>query len=183
MGGSEPARFLITQNSAQAWAPIRPEGELPVHVTMQPTSVRKRRDWIVDVIVSPPKAPFLAASVGMSGADAKYWRLTTSENLIAFGGAASLFEGQNLVLVDREKFLLARDWFVDGDKPVSDLLNYWQTRQKFKTSLINGKQARARIDRIKTDEATLRSYPGEESLVIAKLASYAANIWEAEVSQ
>lgn len=177
MGGSEPARFLISEHEGMAWAPIRTETVLPDRVTLQQTSERKRRDWCIDVILDPPEPPFLAASVGMSGADASHWRMTTSRDLIAFGGAAALFEGQTLMLVDRRKFVEARDWFVETQVAVSELLRFWDTTHQFQRQVLTGRQARARLDRLKADTAILQAFPGEKSAVLAKLAAYAADGW------
>lgn len=180
MGGSEPARFLISAERVGVWSPIaRPDG-LDEHISIMPTSARKRRDWMVDVIMSPPSPPFLVASVGMSSADAAYWRMTTSKDLIAFGGSAALADGMNSLLVDRHKFIAAVDWFRDDGVAVSDLLRFHETTRLFKQSIINGAQARARLERLKSSQDILRAYPGELVPFLMKLASYAARDWSLE---
>lgn len=180
LGGSEPARFLISDDRAKVWAPVLPEADLPPHIRFQPTAARKRRDWIVDVIMDPPEPPFLAASVGMSGADAAFWQISISADLIAFGGAAALFEGQPLVIVDRQSFLEATSWFRETQIPVSDLLRLSETRDRFKTGILTGAQARARISRLKVPTAELDRYPGSRDPVLMKLAAYAATEWVRE---
>lgn len=180
MGGSEPGRFLISDEGAQVWAPILPDVELPPNIRFYQTSDRKRRDWIVDVILSPPKPPFLAASVGMSGADAAYWQISTSSEMIAFGGAAALFEGQSSLVVDRQAFLDAKAWFEEKKVAVSDLLSLLDTRHRFKVGIFTGAQARARIDRLKTPVSDLDRYPGSKNPTVMKLASYAAHDWVRE---
>lgn len=179
MGGSEPARFLVTRDGASVFAPIKPFADLPDSISLNPTSVRRRRDWVVDVILAPPDPPFLAASVGMSSADADHWRMTTDANLIALGGAGSMFEGQNLVQIDRHRFLEARDWFAEEKGAISDLLRSWEIKKKFQTSLITGREARSRFDRLKTEQAVLQSYPGAPNPVVAKLVAFSVQHWEA----
>jgi len=180
IGGSEPGRFLISDAGAQVWAPVLPDLDLPPHISFQPTAARKRRDWLVDVITDPPEPPFLVASVGMSGADALFWRISTSADLIAFGGAAGLFEGQPTVIVDRRAFLDAKTWFEETQTPVSDLLRLQETRDRFRTGILTGRQARARIDRLKTPMADLDRYPGSPDPALMKLAAYAASEWARE---
>jgi hypothetical protein len=180
MGGSEPGRFLISDVGAQVWAPVLPEVDLPSHIRFQPTSARKRRDWLVDVITDPPEPPFLAASVGMSGADAAFWRISTSTDLIAIGGAAGLLEGQPCVIVDRRAFLDAKAWFEETQTPVFDLLRLQETRDRFRTGILSGAQARSRIDRLKTSMADLNRYPGSSDPALMKLAAYAASEWVRE---
>lgn len=175
-GGSEPARFLICAAQARAWAPVRSEAPLPAHVSVQPTSARKRRDWIVDVILDPPAPPFLAASIGLSGADAAYWRLTTSRDLIAFGGAAALFDGEHLVLVERPRFQEAMDWFSATGAPVSELLRFHEIRRLFQIGLCTGLQARKALDKLKTAQGALRSFPGGANPALTRLAAYAAEV-------
>lgn len=178
MGGSEPARFLISDDRVQVWAPIHPNIDLPDDIQIRPTSARKRRDWLVDVILNPPCSPFLVASVGMSGADAAFWRMTTSRDLIAFGGAAALLDGVQALYVDRSRFLEARDWFDTERVAVSDLLRLRETLRLFKTELISGEQARARLKRIKTPRSVLEAYPGDPNPTLMKLAAYAASTWQ-----
>ena len=180
IGGSEPGRFLISDDTAQVWAPVLPETDLPSHISFQPTAARKRRDWVVDVIMDPPKPPFLAASVGMSAADAAFWQISISAELIAFGGAASLFEGQSIVIVDRQAFLEAATWFRETGAPVSDLLRLSETRERFKTGILTGAQARAPVARLKTPVAEMDRYPGSRDPVLMKLAAYAATEWARE---
>lgn len=178
MGGSEPARFLISDAMVQVWAPVRPNEALPPSIQFQTTASRRRRDWIVDVLMNPPQPPFLAASVGMSGADAQFWKITTSAGLIAFGGAAALFDGNQSMTVDRDLFVRAKEWFAQTDVPVSDLLRLSGIRQQFKSGLLTGEQARARIARIKTPVDLLVQYPGDPDPTVMKLAAYAATDWE-----
>lgn len=180
LGGSEPARFLISDAGAQVWAPVMPAHDLPPHVRFQTTASRKRRDWIVDILMHPPEPPFLAASVGLSGADAAFWRISTSAGLVAFGGAAGLFDGQSSVIVDRRAFLDAKTWFEATRFPVSDLLCLSETRLRFKAGILTGAQARARIARLKTPPSDLDRYPGGHDPVLMKLAAYAANEWVRE---
>lgn len=178
MGGSEPARFLICAERARVWAPIRTEHALPEHVEIAQTADRKRRDWIVDVIMNPPRAPFLAASVGMSGADAAFWRMTTSAELIAFGGAGALFDGKQIILIERERFIQARIWFREASVPVSDVLRYRDVQEQFQKGLIGGDAARAALARIKSERDVLDGYPGVRDASIVKLAAYAATEWD-----
>ncbi len=180
IGGSEPGRFLISTDEARVWAPVLPEADLPPHIRFQPTAARKRRDWIVDVITDPPEPPFLAASVGMSGADAAFWQMSVSTDLIAFGGAAALFEGQPLVIVDRQSFLESVAWFTETQVSVSDLLRLSETRDRFRTGILTGAQARARVARLKAPIAELDRYPGSRDPVLMKLAAYAASEWVRE---
>lgn len=175
-GGSEPARFLICASQARAWAPVRGEALLPEHVSVRPTSARKRRDWILDVILDPPDPPFLAASIGLSGADAGYWRLTTSRDLVAFGGAASLFEGDPFVLVERRRFQEAMDWFSATGAPVSELLRFQEIRRLFQLGACAGFQARAAFDKLRTSQTVLKSFPGGANPCLTKLAAYAADV-------
>lgn len=182
MGGSEPARFLISEGAVRVWAPIAPAVELPADTIIAPTSSRKRRDWLVDTIIDPPEPPFLAASVGMSSADAAFWRMTTSRDLIALGGAAALLEGVQSILVERTRFIEARDWFASEKVAISDLLRLGETRRLFQKELLTGAEARARLDRLKTDRAILDTYPGEDNPLLMKLASYAVTYWEAETA-
>lgn len=182
MGGSEPARFLISDSAVRVWAPIAPASALADDTVIAPTSSRKRRDWLVDTIIDPPEPPFLAAAVGMSSADAAFWRMTTSRDLIAFGGAAALLEGVQSVLVERKRFIEAKDWFASEKVAVSDLLRLGETQRLFKKDLLTGAEARARLDRLKTDRAILETYPGEDAPFLMKLASYAATIWEVETA-
>jgi len=177
LGGSEPGRFLVSDAGAQVWAPVLPDADLPSHISFQPTGARKRRDWIVDIITDPPKPPFLSASVGLSGADAAFWQISISADLIAFGGAAALFEGQPLVTVDRQAFLEAIAWFKETEAPVSDLLRLSEARESFKTNILTGAQARARISRLRTPMPDLDRYPGSRDPALMKLAAYAASEW------
>ncbi|MFT3689047.1 hypothetical protein [Paenirhodobacter sp.] len=174
MGGSEPARFLICEDWARAWAPVRPEADLPPQVSLQPTHSRKRWDWIVDVIVNPPRPPFLAASAGLSGGDAAHWKLTTSQDLIVFGGAAALFEGEHVVLVERRRFLEAADWFALTGANAADLLRSHEIARQFRMGLIGGAEARLALGRLKTDPALLRGFPGSASGFLARLAAFTA---------
>ncbi|NJM83452.1 MAG: hypothetical protein HC844_14080 [Tabrizicola sp.] len=135
---------------------------------------------MVDVIMSPPAAPFLAASVGMSGADAAYWRMTTSRELIAFGGAASLHDGNNLLLVERQRFVEAVNWFRCGKIGVSDLLRFRDLQNSFQRGVLTGVQARARLEKLNVD--LLRGYPGQSNPVIMKLAAWAAGMDQEEVA-
>lgn len=170
-GGAEPARFLISESRAKAWAPVRPDVALPAQVSVQPSHARKRWDWIIDVIVNPPKPPFLAASVGLSGADADHWKLTTSADLIVFGGAAALFDGEHLVLVERRRFLETIDWFSSTGANVGDILRGQEVRRQFQMGLISGAQARLALGRIGGD---MRGFPGSASGFLARLAAFAA---------
>lgn len=175
MGGAEPARFLVSGDRAEVWAPIRAANELPAGVSIQPTSALRRRDWIVRVILVPPPVPFLAASVGMSGADAAHWRMTVSPDLIAIGGASALLDGRNMVLVERARFLEARDWFIDTGTAVSDLLRHREAVALFRRGLISAEQARARRARLKTSQERLASYPGVDDPLLMTLAAHAAS--------
>jgi hypothetical protein len=174
MGGSEPARFLIGRDFVQTWAPVRPEVPLPGNVTFFLTSERKRRDWLTDVILSPPETPFLAASVGMSGADADNWRMTMTTDLIAIGGAASMFDGQALMLIERPRFLAARDWFRAGQGRVgiAELLRFRDIQEGFRKGLLTGAQARSRQQKLPVSH--LRDYPGQDHPMVMRLAAHAA---------
>lgn len=174
LGGSEPARFLICESFAKAWAPVRPEAELPDHVSIQPTSARKRWDWIIDVILDPPDTPFLAASIGLSSADADYWRITTSAELIVFGGAAALFEGEHIVPVERQRFLEAIEWFSSTGVTAGDVLRSREIKRRFQIGLISGAQARLALGQLKADAALLHGFPGCANRFLARLAAYAA---------
>lgn len=180
MGGSEPARFLVSADVAKIWAPISVPEHARNKVNVAPTSARKRRDWMVDVIMNPPKPPFLAVSLGMSGADADFWRMTVSEEMIVFSGSATLHDGDNAAAVDRRKFIEGKQWFAKTDVPVADLLRRREILRKFKTGLISGTAAKAALARIKTDAAVMDSYPGPADPFQMKLASYAANEWKPE---
>lgn len=176
-GGSEPARFLICESDAKAWAPVRPEAALPAHVRVQPTHAMKRWDWIIDTILNPPEPPFLAASVGLSGADADHWKLTTSTELIVFGGAAALFEGKHIVLVERRRFLETIDWFASTGANASDVLRCHEIRRRFQMGLMSGAQARSALGRLRTDA---RGFPGSANGFLARLAAFAAQTRQAE---
>lgn len=171
LGGAEPARFLICETFAHGWAPVRPQVALPAQVSIRPTHARKRWEWILDIILDPPPPPFLAASVGLSGADADHWQLTTSSELIAFGGAAALFEGEHLVLVERRRFLEAVDWFARTGAGAGEVLRARDIRRRFGMGLISGAQARAALARLRTDA---RDFPGSANDFLVRLAALAA---------
>ncbi|MCE6957624.1 hypothetical protein LAZ40_00880 [Cereibacter sphaeroides] len=177
MGGSEPARFLLSEAGAYVWAPIAsPHAARAAGVVITPTSSRKRLDWMVDILMDPPPVPFLACSLGMSGADAAHWRMTVSSGLVAFGGAAGLLGG-NLVLVDRSRFLEAVDWFGKTGIAVSDLLRAHDIRQRHRLGLLTGLQARAALDRLKASREQLADFPGVDDPEVVRLASHAARLW------
>lgn len=177
MGGSEPARFLVSEQEAGVWAPVRLPDHAQAQLRTATTSERKKRDWIIDVLMSPPKPPFLAVSIGMAASDVEHWRYTVSEEMIVFSGAASTYEGQNVLAVDRAKFLAAKEWFSETGTPVSDLLRANDIRERFQRGMITGAAARQALARIKTPQAAMKTYPGVQDAVVMKLASYAANEW------
>lgn len=180
MGGTEPARFLVSDSRVAVWAPIRLPESAAGRIEIYPTSARKRNDWLVDVITSPPDGLFLAASVGQSGSDAANWTLSPDKDLIAFGGAAGLFDGQAKVLIERERFLASIAWFKEQGNVVSDLLRHKDIQRRFKTGQQSGAEARASMQRLKTPIETLNSYPGSRNPAVIRLASYAAHYWQPE---
>lgn len=175
MGGPEPARFLISQHGADAWTPVRPPDGLPDGVRMHLTSDRPRRAWVVDILHDPPPAPFLAASLGQSSADAENWQMTVSEDRIVFGGSSSVFGGPAVLAVDRAKFFAAVEWFERTNIAVSDLLRIADIRHQHRIGLLTGAAARARLAKIKADPDAVAKYPGEGDSHIMRLAAYAAN--------
>jgi hypothetical protein len=177
MGGAEPARFLVSATSARVWAPVRLPLDREGRVSVAPTSSRKRRDWLVDVIMDPPETPFLAASLGMSAADADHWRLTVSPGAIVFSGAAALLDGDNMIVVERERFVAAKDWFASTKVPVSDLLRRRDLTERFRRGAITGDAARNAMARIKTPREMAETYPGPEDSFQMRLAAHAANEW------
>ncbi len=180
MGGSEPARLLVSEGEAKLWAPISVPEHARGRIEVSPTSARKRRDWMVDVIMNPPKPPFLAVSIGMAASDVDFWRMTVSEEMIVFSGAAALHDGDNVAAVDRRKFIAAKEWFAETQTPVSDLLRRRDILHKFKTGMISGAAAKMALARIKTSLTVMDGYPGPSDAFQMKLAAYAANEWTPE---
>lgn len=180
MGGSEPARMLVSEGEAKLWAPIAVPEHARSRIEVAPTSARKRRDWLVDVIMNPPKPPFLAVSIGMAASDVDFWRMTVSEDMIVFSGAAALHDGDNVAAVDRRKFIAAKEWFAQTQTPVSDLLRRRDILHKFKTGTWSGAASKAAMARIKTPAAVMDTYAGPADAFQMKLAYYAANEWVPE---
>lgn len=174
MGGADPARFLVDDQEVRIWAPVAPEIPMPRDISFQRTNERKKSDWILDVILDPPEGSFLAATVGMSGADAKNWRMSTGRGLIAIGGNAGFLEGREQILVDRSRFLEAADWFRSTKAPVSDLLRSEDVRKRFRQGLLTAATARSHLAAIKTPAEQLASYPGDRDTLLIRLAFYAA---------
>ncbi|MCV9964291.1 hypothetical protein OIU34_20605 [Pararhizobium sp. BT-229] len=178
MGGSEPARFLVSRDVARVWAPVRLPPHTDGRIEVAPTSARKRRDWLVDIIMSPPEPPFLAVSLGMAASDTEHWRPTVSMGMIVFAGAAALQDGVSMVTVERARFLAAKEWFAMTQVPVADLLRRRDIASRFRRGLLSGAAAQAAAKRIKTSPDVLDRYPGIDDPFQMKLASYAANEWE-----
>ena len=175
LGGPEPARFLISEAGVDAWSPVRPPDPLPDGVRMHLTSDRPRRAWVVDILLDPPPAPFLAASLGQSGADAANWQMTINRDRIVFGGSSSVLGGPSVLAIDRARFLKAMQWFRDSGVDVRDLLRAADIRHHHRIGLLTGAAARARLAKIKADPDAVAKYPGEGDSHIMRLAAYAAN--------
>lgn len=177
LGGSEPARFLVSADGVSIWAPVSFPTATVGKVTVAPTADRKRSDWMIDVIMSPPKPPYLAVSLGMAASDIDFWRLSLTENFVVFSGSSALQGGTNIGAVDRNLFFKARDWFVETNASVSELLRLQETDAKFKRGTITGADVHRIFSRFKTPFAVLKNYPGRKEPFIMKLASYAASGW------
>jgi hypothetical protein len=176
LGGHDPARFLISEDVSSILATVR--FEKPVQgISLALQATRKPRDWMVDIIMSPPKPPFLACSLGLAASDLDFWRLTLSSDLIIFSGSTKTF-GVNVLMVDRPRFLAAVDWFKKTSVSVSELLRLTEIQYRFKSGLITGEKARADLSKLKTPKDVLQSYPGEDDPFIRKLAYFAATEWE-----
>lgn len=178
MGGTEPARFLISQDRVEAYCPIKaPEG-LPACISIMPTSARQRRDWMMDIIMAPPIEPYLAASVGQSGSDVANWRISHDSNSVTFGGSARLLD-DDVVTIHRPAFLDAMAWFSETSAKVADVLRYREIVQRFRAREISAQVARGMIDKIKCDRAVLETAPGLASAPL-RLAAYGVSDWEAK---
>lgn len=176
MGGTEPARFLVTADRAEAFCPIMPPDDLPDHVSIRPTSERRSRDWMIDILHSPPEGPFLAASVGQSGVDAEKWRISFDRDSVTFGGSTALLD-DGVVTIYRPQFLDAMSWFAETGVKVSDILTFRDINRRFLARSLSAKDARAMIARIKAEKEILESAPALNGAVL-RLASYGANGWE-----
>jgi hypothetical protein len=175
LGGPEPARFLISKAGVDAWSPVRPPDPLPEGVRMHLTSDRPRRAWVVDILLDPPPAPFLAASLGQSGADAANWQMTINRDRIVFGGSSAVLGGPSVLAIDRARFLEAMRWFQESGVDVRDLLRAADIRHQHRIGLLTGAAARARLGKIKADPAVAAKYPGEANSDVMRLASFAAS--------
>ncbi len=175
-GGPDPARFLITEDGAKIWATIR--FDPPIQgISLALQSERKTREWMTDILMSPPKPPFLASTLGQAGSDIDFWRLTLSNDLIVFSGSTKSF-GANIVMIDRPLYLETVKWFEQTGVSVSDLLRVNETQHKFKSGLIGGEHARTIMAKIKTPQDVLQSYPGVRDPMAMKLAYFAATEWK-----
>lgn len=177
MGGTEPARFLISDDLVEAYCPIRAPDGLPDHVTIQPTSARQRRDWMLDIIMSPPKGPYMAASIGQSGADTNYWRISHDPDSVTFGGSTRLLDDE-IVTIFRPEFIDAMAWFRDTGVRVADVLSYRTIVHRFRAREITAQAARASLDKIKVERSVLEQAPRLASAPL-RLAAYGADVWEA----
>ena len=174
LGGSEPARFLISQTEALVWAPVALPPGADGHVNLAPTSDLKRGDWLLKVILDPPEAPFLAASLGMSGADADNWRMTVDRDLIVIGGSVAIWGGNAVLQVDRARFLEAIDWFANTRTPLADVFRHIGAIDRFKHGLADATRTRTALDRIVTPLSILKTYPGATEPQLLRLAARAA---------
>jgi hypothetical protein len=177
LGGSEPARFLVSADCVKIWAPVSFPMDIASKVAVAPTAARKKSDWMIDVIMSPPKPPYLAVSLGMAAADLDFWRLSLTDNFVVFSGASALLRDTNIGAIDRNLFFAARDWFLETNASVSELLRLQETDAKFKRGTIKGVDVHRIFSRFKTPLAVLKNYPGQKEPFIMKLASYAASGW------
>lgn len=173
MGSSEPARFLACEDFARVWSPIRePETAKTTGVEFYKTSDRKRRDWIIDLITSPPPAPFLAATLGLSFGDTSNWRLTCHQDTICIGGNEKFLENgfpRPVLIVDRPRFLDAAAWFSETGANPKDLVVYSYIVNDFGLGNITADAAKNRIDKLKTDVDLLRNFPGPRDPDIIRL--------------
>lgn len=174
IGGSEPGRFLVSEERAALWAPIAaPAGGHEIEVYT--TASMRRRDWLIDIILNPPRPPFLAASIGMSGADATAWRISVSQEAIVFGGAASMLDGVNTRLIERPRFMDAMAWLRETGIPAQDVLWEEELRRRFRMGLIDGPTAKRRIAAIKSDPELRKTAPPGIGAFELRLAQDAVN--------
>lgn len=179
IGGSEPGRFLVSEARAALWAPIAsPDGDHGIEVYT--TAAMRRRDWLIDIILNPPEPPFLAASVGMSGADAAAWRMTISQEAIVFGGAASMLDGVNTRLIERSRFMEAMAWLRETGISAQDVLWEEELRRRFRLGLIDGSTAKRRIAAIKSDPEIRKTVPVGIGAFELRLAQDAVNLQKIE---
>jgi len=180
LGGSEPARFLVEDGRASVWSPIKPVEGAPESVSFYKTSDRKRREWVIDILLNPPATPFLAASVGMSGVDADSWALTVDPDLIVFGGSKSLLPGGTaLNRIQRSRFLEGRSWFEENpDIKARDFLQFMQVHREFKTGVLGSDAARRKLARSKVTKDIFDAYPGEKMPYLISLCEASVLYYE-----
>lgn len=178
MGGSEPARFLISDERAEAWAPIALPEQAAGFVTMHRTADRKPTDWMVDILMHPPEGVFLAASIGRPLSHVGNWGMTFNSTFIIFGGEPKLQDGRGQVGIDRVRFLEARDWFIHHGKILADLLSRESILSDFRAGRLTPEAARKKRAQVKTPDEILRSYPGSHDATALRLANYAAHYWQ-----
>ncbi len=177
LGSAEPARFLVSEDRIEIYA----AGQLPETSGIEalPTSTRSRRDWMLDIIMSPPPCPFLVGTLGMSFSDTDFWRMTMSENAIVFGGNAAMHDGRNVMVVNRPRFVETVEWFRSTKASVADLHAQRRIKERFVKGEIAGQAARTAIEKLKTPADVMTSYAGVSDPFQMTMAAFVANNWVA----
>lgn len=178
MGSSEPSRFLVSETLAKAWVPIAMPQSAAGKVEFHTMADRKRTDWVIDIITSPPKPPYLAASLGMAASDIDNWALGVSPDTVVLGGASKVLDGEKRRIVDRRAFLTTKEWFEKTGATAFDVILEHSIKNEFARGLISGEAARRRLSKIKTPDEVRRTFPKGLDEWATRLAHIAATTWE-----